>query len=101
MGTRLELQTLLENILGSSNVYYQPPESIRMKYPAIVYSLRNFNEIPADNKTYLRKRLYRIQFISRNPDNDVVDKMLDLELCASAGRFVIDNLYHDNFDLYY
>ena len=27
MGSRLELQNLLESILGSRNVYYQPPES--------------------------------------------------------------------------
>lgn len=101
MGTRLELQTLLESILDSSNVYFQPPESIKIKYPAIVYSLRNFREVSADDKTYLRKRLYRVQFISRNPDNDVVDKLLDLPYCASDGRFVTDSLYHDNFDLYY
>lgn len=101
MGTRTELQTLLESILGSSNVYFQPPESIRMKYPAIVYSIRNYRELQANNKSYVRRRFYRVQYISRNPDNDVADKLLDLEYCASAGRFVVDNLYHDNFDLYY
>lgn len=101
MGTRIELQALLETVLGSSNVYFQPPESIKVRYPAIVYSLRNYNEIPADDKTYLRKRYYRVQFISRNPDNDIAEKLLDLEYCVSAGRFVVDSLYHDNFDLYY
>ena len=101
MGTRLELQTIFETLLWSSNVYFQPPESIKMRYPAIVYSLRNFREVPADNRTYLRKRLYRVQFISRNPDNNVIDKILDMEYCTPEGRFVVDNLYHDNFDLYY
>lgn len=101
MGTRLELQSQLESLLGSTNVYFQPPESIKIKYPAIVYSLRNFREVPADNRTYLRKRLYRVQFISRNPDNDIIDKLLDMEYCSSEGRFVVDSLYHDNFDLYY
>ena len=38
MGSRLELQSKLEELLGSRNVYYQPPESLKMKYPAIRYS---------------------------------------------------------------
>jgi len=33
MGTRLELQNLLENILGSRNVYFQPPENLKLNYP--------------------------------------------------------------------
>ena len=37
MGTRLELQSKLEEILGSRQVYYQPPETVKMEYPAIVY----------------------------------------------------------------
>ena len=35
--TRLELQSVLEQTLGSRNVYFQPPASVKMKYPAIVY----------------------------------------------------------------
>ena len=39
MGTRIELQLKLEEILGSRHVYFQPPASIKMTYPAIVYEL--------------------------------------------------------------
>ena len=38
MANRLDLQALLEDLLGSRNVYYQPPESVKMNYPAIVYA---------------------------------------------------------------
>ena len=34
---RNDLQKLLVEVLGSKNVYFQPPESVKMKYPAIVY----------------------------------------------------------------
>lgn len=37
--SRIDLQYLLENILGSRHVYFQPPETVKMNYPAIVYSL--------------------------------------------------------------
>ena len=38
MKTRLELQNKLEELLGFRHVYYQPPESVKMEYPAIRYS---------------------------------------------------------------
>ena len=41
MANRLDLQALLEDLLGSRNVYYQPPESVKMNYPAIVYALED------------------------------------------------------------
>ena len=37
MRSRLELQTLLEDLLESTNVYYQPPENLKMEYPCIRY----------------------------------------------------------------
>ena len=38
MASRLDLQSKLEKLLGNKNVYYQPPESLKMEYPAIRYS---------------------------------------------------------------
>ena len=43
MKTRLELDEELVKILGSKNVYFQPPESLKLNYPAIVYSLSNIS----------------------------------------------------------
>ena len=42
MKTRYELHEFLCEILGSRNVYFQPPESVKMKYPAIVYERTDF-----------------------------------------------------------
>ena len=39
MAPRLDLQKLLVELLGSDNVYFQPPPSVQMNYPAIVYKL--------------------------------------------------------------
>ncbi len=102
MGTRIELQRVLEDLLGSDHVYFQPPESIKLKYPAIVYSLLTISTRKANDKKYLTWPHYRVQLISRDPDNDIVYKLLNLQHCSYAGdRFVVDNLYHDNFDLYF
>ena len=101
MGTRFELQDKLEEILGSKHVYFQPPASIRMTYPAIVYELDFVHGPKADDKTYVQHRRYAVKYISRDPDNSVIDTMLELPYCSFDRRFVIDNLYHDCFDLYF
>ena len=49
MSRRTELQTLLEEILGSKNVYFQPPDTVSMKYPAIVYSLNRIDKKAAND----------------------------------------------------
>ena len=44
MASRRELHEILVGILGSKNVYYEPPSSLLMKYPAIVYSLDDIDK---------------------------------------------------------
>ena len=101
MASRLELQSKLEELLESSNVYYQPPASIQMKYDAIRYSKKDFWRTVANGKTYSKLRCYELVVISRRPDHEVIDKLLDLPYCSFDRSYVADNLYHDVFTLYY
>lgn len=56
MGTRLELQNKLEELLGSRHVYFQPPESVKMEYPAIKYSMTGIKKTKLITQlTYLPK----------------------------------------------
>lgn len=101
MGTRLELQTKLEELLGSRNVYYQPPASVKMGYPAIVYHRDNFDVKKANDDKYLIKKRYSIIVISKTPDNPVLDKLLVLPFCSYGTQYTTDNLIHDTFSLYF
>lgn len=101
MGTRLDLQALLEEKLGSRNVYFQPPESIRIAYPAIVYSLSNIEQRFADDRTYHNWKRYLVTYISTNPDDPMVDSMMEIPKCSFDRRYVSDNLYHNTFNLYF
>ncbi len=101
MAGRIELQALLENILGSRNVYYQPPASIQMKYPAIVYSRHKIGNTHADNTVYRQTHSYEIIVIDKNPDSPIVDKISQLPLCSFNRHYVADNLNHDAFVLFY
>ena len=101
MDKRLELQTLLEGLLGSRNVYFQPPSSIRMKYPAIVYSRDDFWTNHADNLPYMQTVAYQVTVIDEDPDSEIVKKVAKLPLCTYDRNYVADNLNHDVFILYY
>lgn len=99
--TQLDLQNKLEELLGSRNVYYQPPSFVQIKYPAIVYSLDDIDIKKADNKSYISKRRYSITVIDKTPDNPVIDKILDLEYANYNRNFISDNLHHDVVILYF
>lgn len=101
--SRLELQEKLEEILGSENVYFQPPEDISLSYPCIIYERSGINNPHADNKPYYHLFQYDVMFISRNPDTNVfIMKMLDsFKHIRYERHFVSDNLNHETFSLYY
>lgn len=99
--SRLELQAKLEELLGSRNVYYQPPSSIRMRYPAIVYSRKNLDNKYANNQAYLRTRAYKVIVIDEDPDSDIVERVSTFPCCNFDTHYVSDNLNHDVFTIYY
>lgn len=101
MRRRLQLQQLLVNILGSNNVYFQPPESFRMNYPCIVYERSSEDTKFADNKLYLHKKRYTITVIDKNPDSIIPDRIAELPLCKFNRHYKVDNLNHDVYNLYY
>lgn len=102
MASRLDLQNKLEKILGSRNVYYQPPESVKMEYPAIVYSKKRPDGKYANNKIYMLTKCYELILIDRKPDNVIADILpMEFELCSYDRTYKSDNLYHDVLTLYY
>lgn len=101
MDRRLELHAIFEEILGSSNVYYQPPASVKMKYDAIVYSRKIIENVFANNGVYNQHDCYEVVVIYRNPDSDIPRKISKLPMCRFDRHYEIDNLNHDVFTIYY
>lgn len=100
MASRLKLQEKLEELLGSKNVYYQPPTS-GMQYPAIRYSLSDIDVKRADDTAYLKSRSYEIIVISKTPDHSVIEKILELPHSRFDRHYVADGLNHDVLTLYF
>lgn len=101
MGDRLALQTLLEDILGSGYVYFQPPPSINLVYPCIIYSRTDFNIRFANNNVYSLKKEYTITVIDTDPDSAIPDQIALLPTCIFDRHYAADNLNHDVFRIYY
>ena len=101
MASRLELQKLLETLLGNKNVYYQPPASLSMSYPCVVYSRDRIDKDNADDTAYRITKRYELIVISKTPDLAVIDKLLELPYCSYDRHYVADGLHHDTFTLYY
>ena len=106
MDRRLELHEILCGIIditepdGDRHVYFDPPESVRMKYPAIVYSRGGIDNLHANNSVYKQFYPYEVIVIDKNPDSKYVDKISKLPRCRWSRHYKADNLHHDVFTLF-
>ena len=101
MASRLDLQSKLEELLGSNEVYYKPPKNTMMSYPAIRYNLKDIVLKRADDLSYIKRNRYEVIVIDKKPDNPVISKLLNLPYCSYDRPYVSDNLYHDVLTLYW
>lgn len=101
MASRLELHEKLVNVLGTRYVYFQPPESIKMKYPAIVYERSDIPNKFANDEVYLQTIKYTVTIIDKDPDSEVVERMSKFKTARFEKHYVVDGLNHDTFTIYY
>ena len=102
MANRLDLQTAFEEILGSRNVYFQPPASVKMQYDAIRYELGGKDIKRANDDLYLMTNQYEGVVITRDPDTTIPDAILKhFKMCSFGRPYTADNLNHYPFTLYY
>ena len=102
MGSRLDLDSELRDFINSENVYFQPPESIKMNYPCIVYKRYSGNTIYANNMPYGYTQAYEVTIIDKNPDSDLVKRMpTRFPMSQYSRHFAFENLNHDVFIVFY
>ena len=100
MNNRIDLHNLLLELAGP-NVYYQIPSNMKMKYPAVKYERGRIDNNHADNIVYSQNTSYTITVISKNPDEPIVEKISKIPTCVYDRDYIIDNLYHTVFKIYY
>lgn len=106
MNERLELDETLAGIInitepdGDRHIYFQPPETVKMKYPAIRYSIKEYRKVYANNGAYRLLPSYEVILIDKNPDSKFIEPILSLPYCRFDRPYVANNLNHFVFTIY-
>jgi hypothetical protein len=95
------LHEILCGVLGTRNVFFQPPASVQMKYPAVVYGLNDIENTYSDDGVYLSNRRYLVTVIDDDPDSAIRDRMALLPYCRFSRAYTAENLNHYAFNLYF
>ena len=106
MASRLKLHAELASVLASinkpQNVYFQPPESIRLEYPCIIYKRDGANTTYADNKPYTFEERYQVTIVDRDPDSPIIRAVgMHFPKSRFNRHYTVDNLNHDVFIIYW
>lgn len=104
MADRLQLQKDLIELLGSDNVYFDPPELVKIQYPCFIYQSDIPFNVKANNHSYLLKNRYSVLYVDEDPDSGIqmIKRLLETFSESSAGNpYISENLHHYPFDVYY
>lgn len=102
MGNRIELHTLISSVMPEGvTVYFQPPNSINLQFPCVIYSRTGKAENFAGNELYNSKYEYSVLVISRDPDNDLSEQLVKIPFTSYDRRYEANGLYHDVVKLYF
>lgn len=100
MSPRETLHHRLESILGSSNVYFQPPPSLLMEYPCIVYDIQCRDHLHANNARYAIFDTYSVTLIDYDPESAFVEPLDAMPYTKFNRKYKSDRLNHFVFDVH-
>lgn len=99
---RKKLHAELKELLGSNHVYFQPPETIKLTYPCIIYELSGYRTDHSNDEIYRQIKSYEILIIEKDPDSDLRERVMKhFKYCSYSRTYTSDNLYHSVLNLYY
>ena len=97
-----ELRDLQIEALGYQHTYFEPTESVRLQYDAVIYKRSTLNVSRADNHSYTARDVFDVTIISRDPETTLPAVFQWHFARCNPGKFFIrDNLYHFPFTIIY
>lgn len=109
MGSRLDLHSEFKSLLGTSSkignearCFFQPPESLKLTYPCIIYSRERPDVTRADNLMYRRVHRYAVNYLTFDPDDSMIDTIEShFPMCRLVRVNTLNGLNHYHYDLFY
>lgn len=97
--TRNDLDSMLRG-LGIKNLYFQPSESIKIKYPCIIYKLDDIPTLSADDLHYKMNTIYQLIYVSKSPTDQMVHTLAGLPKCTFERFYTMYELNHYVYRIY-
>lgn len=94
---RVEMHQMLKSLFPAHmepRVYFQPPQSTKIEYPCMIYKLSDMPQKWANNLPYHWERAYQLTYISRDPKDPMIEKLIALRETKFDRYFSSDNLHH-------
>lgn len=73
-----------------------------MEFPCIRYKLSDIETWKANNKLYNHMQCYEVVYITRKPDDSLVDEILKaFDFISFTNAMCVNDLWHYRYKLYY
>lgn len=100
MRTYRDLLHLLRQSVQHDRVYFQPPENLKIVYPAIVFHLSKIEIDRASDVPYKGAKEYSVTLITKDPEPDVIDEILKIPYSSLDTTYISDGMNHFVFTVY-
>lgn len=100
MRTYRDLLDLLKKAVDHNRVYFQPPENLKIGYPAVIFHLSKIKLDHADDVPYKGAREYSVTLISKEPEPEALDELLKIPYTTLDTTYTADGMNHFVFTTY-
>nr|DAW03453.1 MAG TPA: tail completion protein [Caudoviricetes sp.]DAW58183.1 MAG TPA: tail completion protein [Caudoviricetes sp.] len=100
MRTYKDLLHLLQQAAQHNRVYFQPPENLKIGYPAIVFHLSKIEIDRASDVPYKGAKEYSVTLITKDPEPDVINEILKIPYSSLDTTYISDGMNHFVFTVY-
>lgn len=100
MRTYRDLLHLLQQAVQHNQVYFQPPENLKIRYPAVVFHLSKIEIDRASDVPYKGAKEYSVTLITKDPEPDVIDEILKIPYSSLDTTYISDGMNHFVFTVY-
>lgn len=100
MRTYRDLLRMLQQVVQHNRVYFQPPENLKIGYPAVVFHLSKIEIDHASDAPYKGAREYSVTLITKDPEPDVIDEILKIPYSSLDTTYISDGMNHFVFTVY-
>ena len=102
MKNRIDLHKEILNLVGVNvKVYYQPPSSVKITYPCVIYKLDSDKTKYANDIKYIKHKRYSLTIVTKDADSELPDLFDSLTYCKFDRMYMSENLYHYVYTIYY